>query len=68
MALMALFLRIRSTKRPVTVKGIIMPPLGMSTGFLMFLHPSTHFPFWWANRLCGRSPFSGHPSDLDVPV
>jgi len=47
MALMALFLRIRSTKRPVTVKGIIMPPLGMSTGFLMFLHPSTHFPFWW---------------------
>lgn len=47
MALMVIFLRIRSTKRPVTAKGIIMPPLGMSTGFLMFLHPSTHFPFWW---------------------
>jgi len=47
MALMVIILRIRATKRPVTPKGIIMPPLGMSTGFLMFLHPSTHFPVWW---------------------
>lgn len=47
MALMVIFLRLRATKRPVTPKGIIMPPLGMSTGFLMFIHPSTHFPFWW---------------------
>jgi membrane protein CcdC involved in cytochrome C biogenesis len=47
MALMVIFLRIRATKRPVTPKGIIMPPLGMSTGFLVFLHPATHFPVWW---------------------
>jgi membrane protein CcdC involved in cytochrome C biogenesis len=47
MALMVIFLRLRATKKPVTAKGIIMPPLGMSTGFLMFLHPSTRIPVWW---------------------
>ena len=29
--------RIRETQTPVTVRKIIIPPLGMSTGFLMFV-------------------------------
>ena len=39
--------RIRETKRPVTVKKIILPPLGMSTGFSMFLYEPTRIPPTW---------------------
>jgi membrane protein CcdC involved in cytochrome C biogenesis len=39
--------RIRETQRPVTAAKILIPPLGMSTGFLMFLAPQTRVPFTW---------------------
>ncbi|WP_248928825.1 CcdC family protein [Paenibacillus hamazuiensis] len=48
MAIMAMFLRLRAGGRPVTVRKIVIPPLGMSTGFLMFAFPMTHIPWLWA--------------------
>lgn len=42
MAAMAIFIRMKAIKKPATAKKIILPPLFMSTGFLMFLHEPTH--------------------------
>lgn len=39
MALFVLFIRMRSAKKPATTKKIILPPIFMSTGALMFIHP-----------------------------
>jgi membrane protein CcdC involved in cytochrome C biogenesis len=39
--------RIREGQTPVTMKKIVMPPLGMSTGFCMFLYPPCRVPFLW---------------------
>ncbi|MGF7050220.1 membrane protein CcdC involved in cytochrome C biogenesis [Paenibacillus sp. DS2015] len=47
LALLTIFIRLRASNKPVTVKKIIIPPLGMSTGFLMFVAPMTHIPLWW---------------------
>ena len=47
MALSVIFIRMKSSNRPVTVKKIIIPPLGMSTGLLMFVAPITHIPWLW---------------------
>jgi membrane protein CcdC involved in cytochrome C biogenesis len=38
MASFALIIRLRATKKPVSVKKIIIPPIAMSTGFFMFLY------------------------------
>ncbi|QHW32448.1 cytochrome c biogenesis protein CcdC [Paenibacillus rhizovicinus] len=43
-----MFLRLRASNRPTTMRKIIIPPLGMSTGFLMFVVPETHIPWTWA--------------------
>lgn len=40
--------RVRESTRPVTPKKIVIPPLGMSTGFAMFLYPPTRIPPLWA--------------------
>ena len=40
--------RLRETQRPVTAAKILVPPLGMTTGFLMFLVPQTRIPLAWA--------------------
>lgn len=40
--------RIREGRTAVTVKKIIMPPLGMATGFSMFLVPAFRVPWTWA--------------------
>jgi membrane protein CcdC involved in cytochrome C biogenesis len=48
MATLVVFYRIRETKKPVTAKKIIIPPLGMSTGFFMFVYPPTRIPLSWA--------------------
>jgi membrane protein CcdC involved in cytochrome C biogenesis len=48
MAVAVLFIRLRAVKKPTNAKKILIPPLGMSTGFLMFLYPPTHIPVWWA--------------------
>jgi membrane protein CcdC involved in cytochrome C biogenesis len=46
-AIAIIFFRIRSTKKPTSARKIVMPPIGMSTGFLMFFYPPMHFPFVW---------------------
>ncbi|NJD20492.1 MAG: cytochrome c biogenesis protein CcdC [Gemmatimonadetes bacterium] len=40
--------RIRETRTPVTRRKIVIPPLGMSTGFAMFAVPSMRIPWTWA--------------------
>ena len=40
--------RIRETQTPVTAKKLLIPPLGMSTGFCMFLAPQMRVPWVWA--------------------
>lgn len=37
MGLLVMFVRIRSQKKPVTAKKILIPPIAMSSGALMFL-------------------------------
>ncbi|MEK5468306.1 cytochrome c biogenesis protein CcdC [Paenibacillus sp. FSL R7-0210] len=48
MALMVIFIRMKASARPVTIRKIWIPPLGMSTGFAMFVVPEVRFPWWWA--------------------
>jgi membrane protein CcdC involved in cytochrome C biogenesis len=40
--------RLREGRRPVTLKTIVMPPLGMATGFSMFILPAFRVPWTWA--------------------
>lgn len=40
--------RMSETRRPVTPRGIILPPIAMSTGFAMFLAPAFRVPWLWA--------------------
>jgi membrane protein CcdC involved in cytochrome C biogenesis len=47
MAFFVILLRIRNTKKPISIRKIIMPPIGMSTGFLMFVYPPLRFPLHW---------------------
>ncbi|WP_096189028.1 CcdC family protein [Evansella halocellulosilytica] len=46
MAVIAIFIRMKAMKKPANVKKIIIPPVAMSTGFLMFLYPPTRPPAW----------------------
>ncbi|MGP4107082.1 CcdC family protein [Virgibacillus sp. L01] len=39
MAVTMIFIRLRASKQPASVKKIILPPLFMSTGALMFIFP-----------------------------
>lgn len=39
MAIFVLFIRMKAAKKPATIKKIILPPIFMSTGALMFIHP-----------------------------
>ena len=39
--------RVREGQRPVTLRKIAMPPLGMATGFCMFLAPQCRIPLEW---------------------
>lgn len=40
--------RIREGRTPVTIKKVIIPPMGMATGFSMFLVPMFRVPWSWA--------------------
>lgn len=40
--------RVREGRTAVTVKKIVIPPLGMATGFCMFLAPNFRIPVLWA--------------------
>ncbi|KAA9000989.1 cytochrome c biogenesis protein CcdC [Paenibacillus spiritus] len=48
MALMVILIRVKASERPVTVRKILIPPMGMATGFFMFVVPQVRFPLWWA--------------------
>ena len=52
--------RVRETTRPVSVRSIVIPPLGMSTGFMMFVAPEMRLPLSWAAAafLAGALVFS----------
>ena len=47
-ALSVIAVRLRAQKRPTSARKIAMPPLGMSTGFLMFLSPVMRIPYSYA--------------------
>jgi membrane protein CcdC involved in cytochrome C biogenesis len=40
--------RIREGQTAVTVRKIVIPPLGMATGFCMFIVPAFRLPWMWA--------------------
>jgi membrane protein CcdC involved in cytochrome C biogenesis len=40
--------RVREGRTAVTIKKIVMPPLGMATGFSMFVAPAFRVPWVWA--------------------
>lgn len=40
--------RVREGQTPVTLKKILIPPAGMSTGFSMFVVPMFRIPWLWA--------------------
>ncbi|HUK19568.1 MAG TPA: cytochrome c biogenesis protein CcdC [Bryobacteraceae bacterium] len=42
------YLRVRETRTPVSTKKIVIPPLGMATGFSMFIVPAFRLPWAWA--------------------
>jgi len=47
-ALAVIVWRIQEGRRAVTVKKILFPPLGMATGFSMFIVPAFRVPWLWA--------------------
>lgn len=40
--------RFQETRTPVTTRKIVIPPLGMSTGFFMFVVPAMRISWAWA--------------------
>ena len=40
--------RIRESRRAVSTRSILIPPMGMATGFSMFLVPQFRIPWLWA--------------------
>lgn len=40
--------RVREARTAVTVRKIVIPPLGMATGFSMFFVPAFRVPWTWA--------------------
>jgi membrane protein CcdC involved in cytochrome C biogenesis len=40
--------RVREGRTAVTIRKIVIPPLGMATGFSMFLVPAFRIPWGWA--------------------
>jgi membrane protein CcdC involved in cytochrome C biogenesis len=47
-AALVLAYRVRESRRPITQRLIIIPPLGMSTGFGMFIYAPMRIPPLWA--------------------
>ena len=39
--------RVRESRRPVSLRSLIIPPLGMTTGFSMFVMPAFRIPWTW---------------------
>jgi len=47
-AVLILLWRVHETRRPVSHRSILLPPLAMSTGFSMFLVPAFRVSWQWA--------------------
>jgi membrane protein CcdC involved in cytochrome C biogenesis len=47
-AALVLSWRLRETRSPVSLVKLVAPPLGMSTGLMMFVVPQTRVPWTWA--------------------
>jgi len=41
--------RLREARSAVSLKKIVIPPLGMATGFCMFIAPAFRIPWGWAS-------------------
>lgn len=48
-ALAVIAVRLRAAGKPTSARRIILPPLGMTTGFAMFLFPQMRIPWLWAS-------------------
>jgi membrane protein CcdC involved in cytochrome C biogenesis len=48
-AIVVMIWRVREARTAVSAKKIILPPLGMATGFAMFLVPGFRVPWIWAS-------------------
>ena len=46
-ALAVLAWRMHESRRPVSLRGLVIPPLGMSTGFSMFVMHAFRVPWTW---------------------
>ena len=47
-AIVIIMWRLREARTAVSMRKIIIPPLGMATGFSMFLDPAFRVPLSWA--------------------
>lgn len=47
-ALVVLAWRVQEGRRAITIKKILFPPMGMATGFSMFIVPAFRVPWLWA--------------------
>src|SRR5580700_8147625 len=47
-AVVIIIWRIKEGQSAVTLKTIVIPPLGMATGFCMFIVPAFRIPWLWA--------------------
>ncbi len=47
-ALAVIFIRLHAAKKPTSARKILIPPLGMATGFLMFVFPMMRIPYTYA--------------------
>lgn len=58
--LAVILVRLRAANKPTSLKKIIMPPIGMATGFAMFIVPMMRVPWLWglAAFLTGAVLFS----------
>lgn len=47
-AVMVILIRLRAAEKPTSIKKIMIPPIGMSTGFFMFVFPPFRIEWLWA--------------------
>lgn len=45
-ASMVIVIRLKASEHPTNAKKLLLPPVFMATGFLMFLYPGTWLPVW----------------------
>jgi len=47
-AIAVIFIRLHAARKPTSARKILIPPLGMATGFLMFIVPLMRIPLTYA--------------------